>query len=81
MNNKQSENNLKDIRTKIDELKERLNNIDRNLNLQEKILDELNQDSKSLFQNTPLTHKSTNSMEDIIRGAFAKRRIPKIFFK
>ena len=68
------------IRVQIELLKNKLDNIEETLNVQEEVLDLLYRKSKSLFEDA-IKETRTFSQEDIIRRAFTKGRIPKILFK
>lgn len=68
------------IRVQIELLKNKLDNIEETLNIQEEVLDLLSRKSKSLFEDA-IRETRTFNQEDIMRKAFTKGRIPKILFK
>lgn len=68
------------IRVQIELLKNKLDNIEKTLNVQEEVLDLLSRKSKSLFEDV-IKGTHSFSQEDIMRRSFTKGRIPKILFK
>ncbi|MBI3591653.1 MAG: hypothetical protein HY094_09800 [Candidatus Melainabacteria bacterium] len=81
MNENTQIKNLKNIRTQIELLKERLDNIDKTLNTQEEVLDLLFEDSKSLLQEASICKQDNNNVVDIMKRAFTQGKLPKILFK
>lgn len=77
--NNNSENNLEKIKTQISFLKEKLDNIDKTLNVQEEAINTLHENSKSLLLEA-MTHENS-SVKQIMKTAFTKGKIPDIFFK
>ena len=73
--------NLTTIRNQIDLLKQKLDNIDKTLELQEEILNLLEENSKSLIKDVLPTHRNTFSTDEVMKNAFSKHRFPKILFK
>lgn len=72
-----SKMSAENIRVHIELLKNRLDNIEDALNVQEEVIDLLYEKSKSLFEDALKETKSLNE-GDIIKKAFKKGRIPKI---
>ena len=72
--------NTENIRKQIDHLKVRLNNIDKNLDTQQKALDILYENSKTLL-NEAFNFKNKVSVEEIMKRVFSKGTMPKIMFK
>ena len=75
-----SENNFDKIKIQIDLLKKRLVNIDKTLNIQEEVLNTLNENTNSLLGDTQFPNKNTNSVQEVMKSAFPKRKIPRILF-
>lgn len=73
--------NLEKIRSQIDLLKERLDNIDKVLNVQEEAINLLQENTKSLFKEATVSYNSTDSVEEIMKSVFFKGRLPKILNK
>ena len=73
--------NLEKIRTQIELLKLRLDNINKTLNFQEDILNMLTENTRLLLKKVAITSVNPNSTEEIMKKAFSKGRIPKILFK
>lgn len=73
--------NLEKIRFQIELLKERLDNIDKVLNVQEEAINLLQENTKSLFKEATVSYNSTDSVEEIMKSVFFKGRLPKIFNK
>ena len=69
------------IRTQIELLKDRLNNIDKTLEVQEEVLDLLYENSKSLLHDALYTDDESISVNEIMKRAFSGRTLPKILFK
>ena len=71
------------IRTQLDLLKQRLDNIDRVLNIQEEVLNLLNENTKFLYKEAMAFNNVNNNTPtyEIMRNAFSGRKIPKILFK
>ena len=74
-----STNNLEKIRTQIELLKMKLNNIDKTLCLQEKVLNLIDEKTNSLFKETKTS--KTTSAHEIMKSAFSGKNIPKILLK
>ncbi len=72
---------LDNIRTQIDLLKERLDNLDRVLNIQEGVLNSLNENTKFLYKEALVFNNSNNSVHEIMKKAFSSKKLPKILFK
>ncbi|GEM_PF-2941161 len=81
MSNKTTDGNLEKIRTQLELLKLRLDNINKTLNFQEDILNILTENTRLLLKEVPVTTTDPNSTEAIMKKAFSKGRIPKILFK
>ena len=77
----ESVKNLEKIRIQIELLKQRLDNIDRTLDLQEEVLDVLDENSKSLLQDALNKNQQGNSVNEIMKSAFTRGNIPKILSK
>lgn len=69
------------IRQELESIKLRLDNAEKTLIVQEELLDELNQNTKSLLKEAFGLKETTNLQEEIIRRQFPKGRLPKILFK
>ena len=69
------------IRHELESIKLRLDNAEKTLIVQEELLDELNQNTKSLLKEAFGLKETTNLQEEIIRRQFSKGRLPKILFK
>ena len=81
MTNETSTKNLDTMRVQIELLKKRLDNIEQVLNIQEKIIDMLNENTKILYKDTFAYSKQTNPVEQIMKNAFPSKELPKILFK
>ncbi len=81
MANITSNKNLNNIRTQIDLLKQRLEGIDKTLELQEEILDLLHENSKSLIKDAISHNRNSSTADEIMKSAFSKGKLPKILFK
>ena len=81
MLNKTTDGNLEKIRTQLELLKLRLDNISKTLNFQEDILNILTENTRLLMKEVTAIPVNSNSTEEIMRKAFPKGRIPKILFK
>ena len=82
MISKNSDKKLENIRTKINVLKQRLENIDRTLIVQEKMLDLLNENAKLLFkEESGIKPKTNSNIEEVMKKCFTKGVLPKILFK
>lgn len=80
MYNKNQKDNFEKIKMQLDLLKQRLNNIDITLNIQEEILGAVTQNTKILFEEA-LVPVSGESVEEIMKKALPKGKLPKILFK
>ena len=76
-----SNKNLNNIRNQIDLLKQKLDGIDKTLELQEEVLDILQENSKSLIRDALSPNKGSYSVDEIMKSAFSKGKLPKILFK
>ena len=81
MLNKTTDGNLEKIRTQLELLKLRLDNISKTLNFQEDILNILTENTRLLMKEVTTIPVNSSSTEEIMRKAFSKGRIPKILFK
>ncbi len=73
---------LDNLRMQLDLLKQRLDNIDRVLNIQEEVLSLLNENTKFLYKEALVYNNVNNtSTNEIMKNAFSGRKIPKILFK
>lgn len=73
--------NLINIRNQIDLLKQKLDNIDKTLGLQEEALDLLEENSKSLIKDILPIHRNIFSTDEVMKNAFSKHKLPRILFK
>ena len=81
MSNSSQNESFNKIRTQIEFLKERLENIDKTLEVQEEVLDLLYENSKSLLHDALYTDDETVSVNEIMKRAFSGKALPKILFK
>lgn len=81
MSEQDSIKNLKNIKVQIEVLKQRLENIDKTLEVQEEVLDILQENSRTLLHDTLGHWKDKVSVERIMKDAMPKGKIPKILFK
>ncbi len=81
MSHKTTDSNLEKIRSQIELLKLRLENINKTLNFQEDILNMLTENTKLLLKEATVTYSNPDSTCEIMRKAFSKGKIPKILFK
>ena len=73
--------NLATIRSQIDLLKQKLDSIDKTLELQGEVINLLEENSKSLIKDVLPGHKNTFSTDEVMKNAFSKHRLPRILFK
>ena len=73
-------NNLEKIRLQLRCLKQRLENIDQTLLCQEKVLEQMDNKSKSMLQEIEIENNGS-SVEEVMRSAFKSNKLPKILFK
>lgn len=69
------------IRQDLELIKLRLDNAEKTLIVQEELLDELSQNTKSLLKEAFGLKERANLEEEIIRRQFPKGRLPRILFK
>lgn len=72
------ENNIENIRTEVKVLKQRLENINKALVNQEKTLNLLNENTKLLLTEALNPKNNFNSVEEIMKRAFSKGKLPNI---
>lgn len=75
----EKENKFIDIKTQIHIIKQRLENIDKILNLQEKTLEVIQENTRALFKEA-IFEKRPNNIEDIMKSVFKKKKLPGILF-
>ena len=78
MPEKKTEINIENIKTQIDLLKQSLENIGKTLDLQENTLNILHEDRKTILCEVLAKNTSGNSIEEIMKNALSKGKIPKI---
>lgn len=76
-----SEDFEKNIRSQIDSLKQKLDNLDKTINVQEQILEVLNEDTKKLLPDVLRPVNNSDSVEEIMKSAFSKGKLPKSLLK
>ena len=80
MTYKSTDKKIDEIKTQLELLKKRLDNIDKILNIQEETLDLLCENTEALFNDALRPSKNEISPEEIMRNAFKSKRLPKILF-
>ena len=78
MINNNFENTKNEIRIQIDLLKNRLDNINNILNIQEEAINELVENTKTLLKEAVVPSTSASSIQEIMKKAFSKGRLPNI---
>ena len=76
--------NLEKIKSQLDLLKVKLDNLDKTLKTQERILNLLDEDSSGFFNLLTKVEKKQEqkaSIENIMKNAFSSKKLPKILFK
>ena len=73
--------NFEKIRTQIEFLKQRLNNLDKVLVIQEEVLNLINENTKSLLKDSLIPEKVCSSADEIMKNVFSKKAPPKILFR
>lgn len=81
MTTRSFELSLEKIRSQIDQLKERLENIDKVLNVQEEAINLLHENTKALLQEATVSYNNTDSTEEIMKKFFSTGKLPKILYK
>lgn len=71
----------KNIRSQINYLKQKLDSLDKTINVQEQILEVLNEDTKKLFPDVLRPVNNSDSVEEIMKSAFSKGKLPKSLLK
>ena len=77
MPNNNGEKNLEKIKVQIELLKKRINNMDRTLVIQEKVIDLIDEKSKTLLKEAQFSDINM-SVEQIMKSAFKGKSLPKI---
>ena len=80
MINNNKEKNLERIRVQIELLKKRINNMDKTLSIQEKVIDLIDEKSKSLLREAQFSDINL-SVEQIMKNAFSDKSLPKILLR
>ncbi len=70
-------NNVEKIKSQFDQMRKRLDDLDKVLSVQERTIDYLDQKNDSLIKDANLPHKEA-SVEAIMKNVFAKGKLPKI---
>lgn len=73
-------NKFEDIKKQINIIKAKLENIDKTLNIQEKTLDLIQENSRSLLSEA-ISNKKEANLEEIMKSVFKENKLPKILFK
>lgn len=73
-------NKFEDIKNQINIIKAKLENIDKTLSIQEKTLDLIQENSRSLFREA-IPHEKETNLEEIMKSVFKGNKLPRILFK
>ena len=81
MEKKNNNRSLERIRVQLELLKQRLENMDEILCIQEDILNLVNENTETLLKTIPVTSENNLKVYDIMKKAFKKGKMPGILFK